>query len=90
MAPGHGLQPILARAAAASPSQWTDAVVGHITAAGSIELHDAFSGEPHRVWTHHDLTGRVRVGDPVALHRRYGILALGRARWSVGTAEQPR
>jgi hypothetical protein len=49
---------------------------------GFVELLD-LDGGVHRVWHHGALTGQVAVGDPVALHGVYGVLARGDDRFSV-------
>lgn len=82
-APGHRLHPIWARAAAATPSQWVDAVVEATSPDGFVELYAVLTGEHLVVWTHTDLSGYARRGDPVGLHRRYRVLGIGRERFSV-------
>lgn len=88
--PGHDLHPIRARATAATASQWTDAVIVTVNASGVIEVADVFTDAHHVVWHHSDLTESVRPGEPVAFHRRYGVLALGRAWLSVRALGQAR
>lgn len=77
-AAGHELHPIRRRAAAATPSQWEDAIVTAISSDGTIELSGVFDGTHREVWHHNDLTNRLAVGSAVAYHVRYGVVALGR------------
>lgn len=87
LAPGHGLHPIRATAAAAT-TRWTDAIVESANTSGVIELVTVFTGRHHVVWSHHDAARTLRPGDAVALHQQYGILAMGRTRWSVRALDE--
>ena len=80
--PGHGLHPMQDRLSRIAASRWVDAVVIDSGADGFVELLD-LDGGVHRVWHHGALTGQVGVGDPVALHDVYGVLARGDDRFSV-------
>jgi hypothetical protein len=80
--PGHGLHPMQDRLSRIAASRWVDAVVIDSGADGFVELLD-LDGGVHRVWHHGALTGQVAVGDPVALHSVYGVLARGDDRFSV-------
>lgn len=80
--PGHGLHPMQDRLSRIASSRWVDAVVAASSTDGFVELLD-LDGDVHRVWHHGALTGRIAVGDPVALHGVYGVLARGDDRFSV-------
>ncbi|MGR0220551.1 hypothetical protein [Agromyces sp. ZXT2-6] len=80
--PGHGLHPMQERLARIAASRWVDAVVVDVAADGFVDLVDLDGGR-HRVWHHGAAQGRVVVGDPVALHGVYGVLARGDDRFSV-------
>ncbi|MBM7504080.1 hypothetical protein ACFPER_11380 [Agromyces aurantiacus] len=80
--PGHGLHPMQDRLSRIAASRWVDAVVTASATDGFVELVD-LDGGAHRVWHHGALTGRLAVGDPVALHPVYGVLARGDDRVSV-------
>ena len=79
--PGHGLHPMQDRLSRIAGSRWVDAVVTTSGTDGFVELLD-LDGGVHRVWHHGALTGRLAVGDPVALHGVYGVLARGDDRYS--------
>lgn len=91
--PGHELQPIQARVAAATPSKWVDGIVSSVSADGWIgvrlfghaELPGASGMEAETVWVwnHADLTEHLATGSPVAVHALYNVLASGRSRISV-------
>lgn len=83
--PGHGLHPMQQRLAAATPSKWLDAIVVAVDAAGFGTLA-TLDGELRRVWHHDAFGGKLAVGDPVALHGIYGIVAAGAAEFSVADA----
>jgi hypothetical protein len=80
--PGHGLHPMQDRLSRIASSRWVDAVVAASSTDGFVELLD-LDGGVHRVWHHGAVTGRLAVGDPVALHGVYGVLARGDDRFSV-------
>ena len=80
--PGHGLHPMQERLSRIAASRWIDAIVVTAASDGFVELVD-LEGGTHRVWHHGALTGGVAVGDPVALHGVYGVLARGDDRFSV-------
>lgn len=79
---GHELSAIRARAAAATPSKWRDAVVVSAESTGWISLELFETGERVRAWNHARLDASV-VGSPVALHEVYAVLAVGASRLSV-------
>lgn len=73
-APGHALHLIQARLAAATPSDWRDAVVAAVDAgSGEIVLHAVEDGAPIALW--HAGAIDLAVGEPVAIHARYAVLA---------------
>ncbi|WP_350347385.1 hypothetical protein ABIQ69_12165 [Agromyces sp. G08B096] len=83
--PGHGLNAVQARVARATPSRWVDAVVLEAGADGFVTVA-ALDGGLRRVWHHAPLGGRLRSGEPVALHAVYGVLAVGDEHLSVAAA----
>jgi hypothetical protein len=80
--PGHGLHPMQERLSRIAASRWVDAIVVAAASDGFVELVD-LDGATHRVWHHGALRGAIAVGDPVALHGVYGVLARGDERFSV-------
>ena len=82
-APGHALSLIQERLASATPSKWADAVVVSISGAGWIEVAGLSDDSTHILWNHADLTASVRVGDPVAVHAVYDVLAVSDAKYNV-------
>ncbi|WP_029146255.1 hypothetical protein [Microbacterium luticocti] len=82
-APGHALHLIQARLAAATPLEWADALVTATDASsGTLVLH-TLDGESHTVWNAGAAALEATPGTPVALHRRYHVLAVGRAQYNV-------
>ncbi|GAB3805474.1 hypothetical protein GCM10028798_27380 [Humibacter antri] len=80
--PGHGLHAVQLRLAAATPSQWQDAVV--------VEIRDdrwvdavTLDGARVALWNHGDLADTVTAGEPVALHAVYNVLSAGPRRFNV-------
>lgn len=85
-APGHALHLIQARIASATPSEWADAIVTATDAAtGDIRL-SALDGTPYDAWNATGAALEVGPGTPVALHVRYGVLAIGRTQYNVALA----
>ena len=80
---GHAISPIRERAANATPSKWRDAFVAHVDADGWIAVDLFETDERVWAWHHDDLTARVSVGQPVALHAVYDVLSIGQTRVSV-------
>lgn len=80
---GFELHPIAARAAAATTRQWRDALVVSALADGTIAVVDILDGRTTRLWNYLDYSATLREGDPVAIHDRYGVLAVGNLRLSV-------
>ncbi|WP_433674351.1 hypothetical protein [Microbacterium gorillae] len=74
---GHGLTGIRLRLALATRSGWRDAVVESVDADGWIDLRLVADGDLVRVWNHADLSEVLALGEPVALHERYEVLAAG-------------
>jgi hypothetical protein len=83
--PGHELHPMQERLSRIAASRWLDAVVAVVHGDGFVDLVD-LDGGAHRVWHHETLQGRLAVGDPVALHDVYDVLARGDDRFSVAAA----
>lgn len=75
--PGHNTHPIHARRLGESPWGWRDAFVtaidDHI-----IRCSYVFAEVEIGIWHHHDLSERVRLGEPARLHEE--LHALGWAR----------
>ncbi|MET0974246.1 MAG: hypothetical protein ABWX82_01090 [Leifsonia sp.] len=82
-ASGHAISPIRERAALATPSKWRDALVVGVDADGWIAVDLFDTDERVWAWHHEDLTDSIRVGQPVALHGVYDVLAAGSVRLSV-------
>lgn len=73
-AAGHALHLIQARLAAATPSEWIDAIVEDVDeAAGEVSLRPVSDGATIKVW--HAASTGLAVGDPAALHGRYAVLS---------------
>jgi hypothetical protein len=87
-APGHGLRPIQARVAAATPSKWRDGIVTSASAGGWTGIVLVDSGQSVWVWHHANLSRQAVEGAPVALHELYGTLALGSERVNVLVAPE--
>lgn len=86
---GHTIRPIQARVASATSTKWVDGIVVSVTADGWIGIrfleHDDEHGAADTawLWNHTDLTDHLGLGDPVAVHALYNVLASGRSRISV-------
>ena len=74
---GHGILTLHARAIAATPSQWRDAIVVSASADGWIALNLFATGDTVWVWNHANHTASAAVGTPVALHAAFHALAIG-------------
>ncbi|KDA06984.1 hypothetical protein DC31_00540 [Microbacterium sp. CH12i] len=84
--PGHALHLIQARLASATPSEWADSIVEQTDAAtGEVRVR-TLDGEAWTLWSAQGAALEVQPGSPVALHRRYHVLAVGRVRFNVATA----
>jgi hypothetical protein len=82
---GHALSAIQLRVASATPSKWVDATVLSVHADGRAVLTPAFGGADITVWNHADLAHILAVGDPIAVHSVYNVLAVGTRRYNVLT-----
>jgi hypothetical protein len=80
---GHSLSTIQLRVASATPSKWVDATVHAVHADGRAVLAPTFGGADVTVWNHAGLAHVLAVGDPVALHSVYNVLAVGARRLNV-------
>lgn len=85
-APGHALHLIQARLVAATPSEWIDAVVEATDAAHGETLLRTLADE-RRILVWSASVSGVAVGEPVALHGRYRVLAAGEQRINVAVLE---
>jgi hypothetical protein len=87
-APGHAVHLIQARLVSATPSEWVDAVVRSADpATGEIVVDDVHDGARRRLWNAGAALGSVSSGEPVAVHRRYGVLAARGGRFSVAVLD---
>jgi hypothetical protein len=84
-AAGHALHLIQARIASATPSEWVDAIVEHADAVSGELSVRALDGSSHALWNGSGAALEAAVGTPVALHVRYGVLAVGRTQFNVAT-----
>lgn len=85
-APGHALHLIQARIASATPTEWVDAIVEVADPlAGTLVLRD-LDGKRTELWNGSGAALEAPAGTPVALHGRYGVLAVGRAQFNVAAA----
>ncbi|UWF77265.1 MULTISPECIES: hypothetical protein [Microbacterium] len=82
-APGHALHLIQARMASATPLGWADAIVESADAASGVLALRTLDGEEHLVWNAGGAALEAAPGTPVALHRDYGVLAVGRVQYNV-------
>ncbi|MGN8027924.1 hypothetical protein [Microbacterium sp. 22242] len=82
-APGHALHLIQSRLAAATTTGWADALVVHADrGTGEILLH-TLDGEELTLWNAGGASLEVEPGQPVALHTRWDVLAVGTLRYNV-------
>ena len=81
--PGHALHLIQTRLAAATPSDWSDAIVESADVAGGEITLRTLDGQTARVWNATGAAGAVAPGEPVSLHARYDVLAVGGQRFNV-------
>ena len=82
-ASGHALHLIQARIASATPAGWIDAIVEQADAVTGDLLVRTLDGETHALWNGSGAALEAAPGTPVALHSRYGVLAVGRAQFNV-------
>lgn len=82
-APGHALHLIQARLASATPRDWADALVEDADpASGTLRLR-TLDGDAVVVWNAGGAALEAVAGTPVALHRSYGVLAVGGTQYNV-------
>lgn len=82
-APGHALHLIQARLAAATTAGWTDALVTAVDrAAGTLRV-TTLDGEALALWNAGGAALEVEPGQPVAVHTRWDVLAIGALRYNV-------
>ncbi|MGV2902832.1 hypothetical protein ACNPM4_14245 [Microbacterium sp. AGC62] len=84
-APGHALHLIQARIASATPAEWVDALVVTTDAVAGDLVVRTLDGEVHELWNGSGAALEAAPGTPVALHARYGVLAVGRTQFNVAT-----
>ena len=84
--PGHLLHAMQHRLASTTTSKWIHAFVIGVDAEGFATLAELGGDAIRRVWHHGAFDGALRVGEPVALHDVYGVLARGKERFSVADA----
>ncbi|WP_235007889.1 hypothetical protein [Microbacterium timonense] len=83
-APGHALHLIQARLAAATPSDWSDAIVeASDPRSGFVIVRTLADGAAIALWNGTGAAAAATPGTPVALHERYHVLAVGGARFNV-------
>jgi hypothetical protein len=87
-APGHALHLIQARLAAATPSEWADAIVEESDQrSGFVIVRTLTDATPIVLWNGVGAAATATPGTPVALHERYHVLAVGGTRYNVLRAE---
>lgn len=80
-APGHAVHLVQARLASSTPLEWADAIVDEVDATtGELTLRTVADGESIQVWNAAGAATAAPAGTPVAVHRRYRVLAVG-TRW---------
>ncbi|MGH3691447.1 MAG: hypothetical protein ACRDT7_14950 [Microbacterium sp.] len=82
-APGHALHLIQARIASATPAGWIDALVESAHPASGDLVVRTLDGEAHTLWNGAGAALEAFPGTPVALHARYGVLAVGSTQFNV-------
>lgn len=85
-AAGHALHLIQARIASATPAEWVDAIVERSDAAEGELLVRTLDGTAHSLWNGAGAALEAPAGTPVALHVRYGVLAVGRSQFNIAFA----
>jgi hypothetical protein len=81
--PGHGLSLIQDRLSRATSRHWIDALVVDVAEDGWLTLASIDDHTVVRVWNHEGIAG---LGEPVALHTLYHVLAAGARRVNVAVA----
>lgn len=82
-AAGHALHLIQARIASATPAGWVDAIVESADAVTGDLVVRTLEGTVHALWNGSGAALEAAQGTPVALHERYGVLAVGRTQFNV-------
>lgn len=82
-APGHALHLIQARIASATPAGRIDALVESADASSGDLVVRTLEGEAHALWNGSGAALEAAPGTPVALHARYGVLAVGGTQFNV-------
>lgn len=85
-APGHALHLIQARIASATPAGWVDGIVESADAVSGALVVRGLDGSAHALWNGSGAALEAPAGTPVALHARYGVLAIGRTQFNVAAA----
>lgn len=80
---GHAVSLLRLRLAHLHPGGWVDAVVTGTGTDGAIDAVRWADGEPVRLWHHVHRPDLLAPGAPVAVHSRYGVLAIGDDRLNV-------
>lgn len=73
--PGHAAYAMQFRIASATPRAWVDAVVESVRADGWVRARDLLGTEALEIWRH-DGFEALAVGDPIAVHRHAGLVAV--------------
>lgn len=82
-APGHALHLIQARMASATPAEWVDGLVESADPVSGDLVVRTLDGAAHTLWNASGAALEAAPGTPVALHARYGVLAVGRTAFNV-------
>ncbi|WP_173849895.1 hypothetical protein [Microbacterium sediminis] len=85
-APGHALHLIQARIASATPAEWVDGIVEAADPLAGTLVVRSLDGDVLELWNGSGAALEAPAGTPVAVHRRYSVLAAGRARFNVAAA----
>jgi hypothetical protein len=80
---GHSLSFMQTRLAGATSTKWRDAIVDAVSASGTISVTTLDDGQTVALWHHSNPGELLEVGEPVALHSVYHVLAIGGAWISV-------
>lgn len=80
---GHALHLIQARIASATPAEWVDAIVEHADGTTGDLVVRTLDGTVHDLWNGASCALEAPAGTPIALHVRYGVLAVGRTQFNV-------
>ncbi len=80
--PGHALHLVQSRLAACTPTQWRDAFVVE-TGDDTVTIRWATGSGTATFANAAGASHAVRLGEPVAVHDRYRVLAIGAARFNL-------